>query len=107
MGSRTTRPQKGQADRAYSSGVAIDSITSTSFGEGRDDGIEIPLVNVNKIVLSETQIGECVVLKRFEANTPFGRLGDIPHNYQKLVKERDFKNGVVSNINIPAVYFHG
>jgi hypothetical protein len=113
MGSRTTRPNRGQPDRAYPSGMAesdtlgVDTGSSENGGGGSEpeDCVDIQLIRVDATVQSAAKFGDKAWLKTYEVHVQSGRLGDIPHSLRIEIDNQSYKKGRVVNIEVPTVRF--
>jgi hypothetical protein len=104
MGSKKDTPKNSLPGKVYTSGSSEDfSVTSSAGivggqaegGIAEQDFLDVPLVLVDRIVLSTVQVRNKVQVKVYEVYVKNGRLGEIPRDFRHLIASKGFRNGFV------------
>lgn len=110
MGQKTSTPSRKQPPRAVMSGVATTKSTGggaasaqQELSEQEDDFMDVPLINVNQVVLKRVDVGEAVDVQEFRVFTREGFIGEIPHALRNKIKEGNYRTGVILSVDKPTV----
>ncbi len=107
MGSKKDTPKNSSPGKVYTSGSSEDSSVTSSAGiaggqakgdVAEQDFLDVPLVLVDRIVLSTLQVRSKVRLKVYDVYAKNGRLGEIPRDLRHLVASKGFRNGFMLDI---------